>query len=215
MRPWRIGCAATAMVLAFGAGAGCAADEDPAAIDGQVDIAPADDAKTVADKAVADKAASGTTQTGKGGVPKGTDPTSDLPQASKQECAVAVAESNALLTKHVLALFPANSLRRVEEMTPADTLHCDPAEGPDFGGVSALWKGMTGAQAIAILEKDGWTRHDPVEGEPAWAKQDLKPGNGDLNYDPAEKFVVTFRAERGGRPMWVELTQDGMRAGLE
>jgi hypothetical protein len=202
MNRWRIGCAAAALTLALGA---CAGDEEPVAIDGSVDIVPADDAKTVAEKP----------QSGKLGVPKGSDPKSDLPQPGKDECALAVAASNALLTKHVLALFPAKSLRQVEPMTPADTFGCDPAEGPDFGGAAALWKGMTGAQAIAILEKAGWTRSDPAEGEPAWAKQNLKPGNGDLNYEPAEKFVVTFRANRGGRPMWVELTQDGMRAGLD
>ena len=202
MNRWRIGCAAVALALTL---SGCADDEEPAAIDGSVDIVPADDAKTVAEKP----------QTGRLGVPKGTDPKSDLPQPSKDECALAVATSNALLTEHVIALFPAKSLRRVEPMTPADTFGCDPAEGPDFGGIAALWKGMTGAQAIAILEKNGWTRSDPPEGEPAWAKQNLKPGNGDLNYEPAEKFIVTFRATREGRAMWVELTQDGLRTGLD
>jgi hypothetical protein len=204
MNRWRIGCAALTLALS-GALSGCADDEEPAAIDGSVDIVPADDAKTVADKP----------QTGNLGVPKASDPKSDLPQPSKDECATAVAASNALLTKHVIALFPATSLRQVEPMKPSDTFGCDPAEGPDFGGIAALWKGMTGAQAIAILEKDGWTRSDPPEGEPAWAKQNLKPGNGDLNYEPAEKFVVTFRAKREGRSMWVELTQDGMRTGLD
>lgn len=205
MSPQRIGRTVVALVLALGAVSACADDEEPAAIDGQVDIVPADDAKTVAEKA----------RTGKSDLPRGSDPVSDLPKPAKDDCAVAVAASNALLSKHVLALFPGASLRRVEQMTPADTFGCDPAEGPDFGGVSALWKGMTGAEAIAILTEDGWTRQDPPEGEPAWAKQNLKPGNGDLNYEPAEKYIVTFRAERGGRPMWVELTQDGLRAGLD
>jgi hypothetical protein len=206
MSPQRIGRTVAALVLALGAVTACAGDEEePAAIDGQVDIVPADDAKTVAEKP----------RTGKGDLPKGSDPTSDLPKPAKDDCVESVAASNALLTEHVVALFPATALRRVEEMRPADTFNCDPAEGPDFGGVSALWKGITGAQAIAIFTEDGWKRQDPPEGEPAWARQNLKPGNGDLNYEPAEKFIVTFRAERGGRPMWVELTQDGMRAGLD
>ncbi|MBA3741709.1 hypothetical protein [Sporichthya sp.] len=223
MRNWRIGCGAAALVLALG---GCAGDEEPAAIDGRVDIVPADkaadsttgrpadDAKTVAESGK-DGTATGTKPIATTDPRKGKDPTSDQPKAGKQECALAVAASNALINKHVLALFPAKALRQVEPMHPDDTFHCDPAEGPDFGGVSALWRNITGAQAIEILEKDGWTRTDPKEGEPAWAEQGLRHGNGELNLEPAEKYVVTFNTERGGRAMWVELTQDGMRAGLE
>lgn len=213
MKTWRVACAAAALVLTVG---GCAQDEEPAAIDGQVDIVPADDAKTLAEDAkdATGKAGSGKA-TGSGGLPKGKDPTSDQPKAGKAECALAVAASNALLSEHVLALFPAKALRFVEPMRPADTFHCDPKEGPDFGGVSALWKNITGAEAIEILEQDGWARTDPAEGEPAWASQGLKAGNGDLNLDPAEKYVITFNAQRGGRAMWVELTQDGLRAGLD
>jgi hypothetical protein len=191
---------------------GCAGDEEPTAIDGQVDFAPADDAKQVAGKTKGDSAVA---KTPAGEIVKGKDPQSDQPKGDKQECALAVAASNALVNKHVLALFPAKALRQVEAMRPADTLQCDPKEGPDFGGVSALWKDITGAEAIKILEKDGWARTDPAEGEPVWAKEGLKHGSGELNLEPADKYVVTFKAERGGRTMWVELTQDGMRAGLE
>lgn len=191
---------------------GCAGDEEPAAIDGQVDFEPADDAKTMAEDL---RTQTGQTQDApKPDTAKGKDPTSDEPQLSKQECALAVQASNDLIAQHVIALFPAKALRHVEPLRPADTDHCDPKEGPDFGGVSALWKNITGAEAIEILEKDGWTRTDPAEGEPAWAKQGLKHGNGDLNLEPAEKFIVTFNATRGGQAMWIELTQDGLRAGL-
>jgi hypothetical protein len=214
MNRWRGACAAGVLVLALG---GCAGDKEPAAIDGQVDFTPADDtkaddAKTVA-KDIRDATAQDTAVEGE--TVKGKDPRSDQPKVDKDECATAVAASNELLSKHVLALFPAKALRQVEPLRPRDTFNCDPKEGPDFGGVSALWKNITGAEAIKILEKDGWTRTDPDEGEPAWAKQGLKHGNGDLNLEPAEKYIVTFNAERGGRTMWVELTQDGLRAGLD
>ncbi len=209
MSRWRGACAAAVLVVALG---GCAGDEEPTSIDGQVDFAPADDAKRVAEKT---KGNSETIDTPAGEILKGKDPQSDLPKGDKQECALAVATSNAFVNKHVLALFPAKALRQVEPMDPNDTFHCDPKEGPDFGGVSALWKDITGAEAIKILEQDGWTRTDPAGGEPAWAKQGLRHGNGDLNLEPAEKYIVTFNAERGGRAMWVELTQDGLRAGLE
>lgn len=223
MKNWRIGCGAAALVLALG---GCAGEEEPAAIDGRVDIVPAeetaddttgrpaDDAKTVAESAKG-SATKGPKAVATNDPLKGKDPSSDQPKAGKAECALAVAASNALINKHVLALFPAKALRQVEPMDPDDTFGCDPAEGPDYGGVSALWKNITGAEAIKILEKDGWIRTDPKEGEPAWAKQGLKHGTGELNLEPAEKYVVTFRTERGGREMWVELTQDGLRAGLE
>ncbi|HUR72999.1 MAG TPA: hypothetical protein VMZ00_01910 [Sporichthya sp.] len=210
MKKWRAACAAAVLVVTVG---GCAGHEEPTAIDGQVDFSPADDAKQVAKKTKGDSAAAETTGEN-GQILQGKDPDSNQPKVDKQECALAVAASNALVTKHVLALFPGKALRHVEPMRPADTFYCDPGEGPDFGGVSALWRNITGAEAIKILEKDGWKRTDPADGEPAWAQQNLKPGNGDLNLEPAEKYVVTFNAERGGRAMWVELTQDGMRAGI-
>ncbi len=214
MKTWRGACAAAALVVVLG---GCAGDEEPAAIDGKVDIVPADDSKTLGNEL------KGAVPAGSGGdgpgdhsnVDKGDDPTSTKPKGSKAKCAAEVSASNAVLTQHVLSLFPAKALRSVEKMTPADTEQCDPAEGPDYGGVEALWKNTTGSQAIALLEKAGWKRHDPAQGAPAWATQNLKPGDGHLNLDPNPKFVVTFTADRGGRQLWIDLTQDGMRAGIE
>lgn len=208
---------ATALIVLLG---GCAGDEEPTSIDGRVDILPADDAKRVADQLDAGKNGakngSGDDPATRHNLPKGDDPTSNQPKGSKAQCAAAVSASNAVLTQHVLALFPAQSLRRIEKMKPADTENCDPAEGPDFGGVESLWKGMTGAQAIELLEKQGWKRHDPPQGPPAWVTQKLKPtSSGDLNLEPDPKFVITFTADRAGRQLWIDLTQDGLRAGIE
>ena len=208
MTTWRGACAGFALVLVLG---GCAGGEEPPSIDGKVDIVPADDAKSLGDKV--DAAGDGPGD--HSNVDKGSDPSSDRPKSTKSQCAAAVASSNALLTEHVLALFPPTKLRAVQKMKPADTEQCDPAEGPDYGGVEALWKGMTGVQAIELLAKAGWKRHDPAQGPPVWVRQNLKPGDGTLNLDPNPKHVVTFTADRGGRQLWIDLTQDGMRAGIE
>ncbi len=195
-----------ALLLAVG---GCAGDDNGASIDGQLDFVPADDAKALGDRAQNEP--SGDHE----GLIKGDDPEKSGPKVAKSECARSIETSNALLAKHVMTLFPAKKLRRVERMKPADTLNCDPAEGPDWGGIAALWKGMSGADAIAILEKAGWTRKDPASGPPRWATDKLPPGNGDLNLEPDPKFVVTFTATKAGQKMWIDLTQDGMRTGID
>ncbi|GAA0609264.1 hypothetical protein GCM10009547_09160 [Sporichthya brevicatena] len=207
-------CAAGGLALLL-AVTGCAGDEQQEDIQGQLSLVPAaDDAKTLGDAA-----GGGTAQNEPAGdhegLIKGDDPAKGGPKVPKGECARSIEASNALLTKHVMTLFPAKNLRRIERMKPADTMNCDPAEGPDWGGIAALWKGMTGAEAIEILAKAGWTRKDPASGPPAWATDKLKPGNGDLNLEPDPKFVVTFTATKAGKKMWIDLTQDGMRTGIE
>jgi hypothetical protein len=205
MSSWRGAAALAAIVVLLG---GCASDDDHPAIEGQVDFVPADtadrggSANAGTNGAVA-AGASGDT-TGKG-----------APKESKKKCAASVKASNALLDKHVLVLFGKKDLRQIEHLTPEDTFNCDPGEGPDFGGVAALWDALKGADAIKVFEGDGWTREDPEGGAPAWATQGLPHGDGSLNYEPAEKYVVTFHVTRAGRQFWAELTQDGLRAGLD
>jgi hypothetical protein len=197
-------CAVAVLAVLLG---GCAHNDGPTAIDGKVDFVPADpnDRAASANAGTSDAVVSGT----------GEDATSQSgPKESKSKCAASVKASNALLDKRVVALFPKQALRQVVHLTPADTFNCDPKEGPDFGGVSALWKNITGARAIQLFTADGWTREDPADGAPDWATKGLKHGDGSLNYEPAEKYVVTFHLTRAGREFWAELTQDGMRSGL-
>lgn len=191
---------------------GCAKDEAPTAIDGKVDIVPAktDQAAATTDAAVPDAAtvpdALTTDDGAEAGAPKGKD---------KKGCAASVKASNDLLDKDVIALFEKKALKNVEHLAPADTFNCDKREGPDFGGVAALWNQITGAKAIELFEADGWTREDPADGAPDWATKGLKHGDGSMNLEPAEKYIVTFHLSRGGREFWAELTQDGMRAGFD
>ena len=192
------------MVVLLG---GCANNDGPAAIDGKVDFVPAD---------TNDQAASANAGTNNGVIAatEPDEPVKSGPQESKSKCAASVKASNTLLDKRVVALFPKKSLRQVVYLTPADTFNCDPKEGPDFGGVSALWKNITGAKAIQLFTADGWTREDPADGAPDWATKGLQHGDGSLNYEPAEKYIVTFHLTRAGREFWAELTQDGLRSGL-
>jgi hypothetical protein len=205
MTTWRGAGVVAAIVLLAG---GCASNDGPKEIDGKVDFVPADQgagANAGTNGAVADGAVGDDSD----------DSDASAPKESKKKCAASVKASNTLLDKQVVVLFPTKALRQLDHLAPADTFNCDPKEGPDFGGVSALWDKITGAQAIKVFEDDGWKREDPDSGAPAWATAGLPHGDGSLNYEPAEKFVVTFHLTRGGREFWAELTQDGMRAGLE
>lgn len=139
---------------------------------------------------------------GKPGEPSGT-------------CAESVRASNELLAGSVLALFPAGALRRIEKLTPTDTFNCDPDEGPDFGGVSAQWAGISGAEAAELLAEGGWTRRNPATGPPDWETDKLPHGNGNLNYDSADSDLLEFTATREHKSVTVGLTQDGLRAGIE
>lgn len=213
MTRWRGARAAVIAALLLGGTSACASHDGPQQIEGNVSFVPADKADQAG---AANAGTNGAIAEGANSPDDVTAPEDVAPKGGdKKACAASVKASNALLDKRVVALFPANALRRLEHLTPRDTFTCDPKEGPDFGGVSALWKAITGADAIKLFEADGWSRQDPEGGAPVWASQALPHGDGSLNYEPAEQYVVTFHLTRGGRTFWAELTQDGFRAGLD
>lgn len=137
------------------------------------------------------------------------------PGEPSARCTSSVRASNELLGRAVLAFFPADALRRIEKLKPADALNCDPDEGPDFGGVSAQWDGISGAEAATLLAEGGWTRHNPATGPPEWETDKLPHGNGNLNYEPGDRDLLEFTATREDKNVTVGLTQDGLRAGIE
>lgn len=136
------------------------------------------------------------------------------PGEPSEGCIESVRASNELLERTVLALFPADSLRRTEKLKPADTLNCDPDEGPDFGGVTAQWDGIDGVAAIKLLVADGWTRREPATGPPEWETDKLPHGDGELNVEPGDEDLLEFTTTREDKSVTVGLTQDGLRAAI-
>lgn len=137
------------------------------------------------------------------------------PDEASQTCIASVRASNALLERAVLGLFPAGALRRIEKLKPADTLNCDPDEGPDFGGVTAQWDGIDGVEAIKVLAAAGWNRRDPATGPPQWETRNLPHGDGQLNVEPGDEDLLEFAANREGKDIIIGLTQDGLRAAID
>lgn len=120
-------------------------------------------------------------------------------------CETASVEEQALLTRSVLDVLPAGSVRDVVKDSQYD-------ETCAFGGteLSARWDTVTGKAMIAALESAGWKR--AAGAAPDWYTNDERPtGAGASTNDNDSPNIVLMRTVEG-RTLDLAVDQEGLYA---
>jgi hypothetical protein len=124
---------------------------------------------------------------------------------SSATCETASADEQALLTRSVLDVLPAGSVREVAKDSQYD-------ESCTFGGteLSARWDQATGKAMIAVLEAAGWKR--AAGAAPDWYADDERPtGAGASTNDNDSPNIVLMRTVEG-RTLDLAVDQEGLYA---
>ncbi len=118
-------------------------------------------------------------------------------------CKSAAADEQALLTKHLLEVLPAGSVRDVSKDSDYD-------EACEYGGteVSARWDQASGKAMVTALEAAGWQRK--AGDEPDWYATDARPtGAGEHTNDNDSPNLVMMRTVEG-KTLDLAVDQEGL-----
>lgn len=120
-------------------------------------------------------------------------------------CESIAADEQAMLTRAVLDVLPAGSVREVTKSSDYD-------EDCEFGGteISARWDNATGTDMVFALETAGWKR--TAEAAPDWYDSDARPTGAGAHTNDNDSPNMVLNRTVDGRTLDLAVDQEGLYA---